>query len=89
MLNRRVFLKSAAAAGTLAALSGLENLQAKQKPDEKNSTDKKDPNDISSLQKNKLPSRTLGKTGVKIPCLGLGTNRLDNQALIRAHFSSV
>jgi len=37
-------------------------------------------------QKSKLPQvpkRKLGKTGVEVSCLGLGTNKLDNQIILR------
>jgi len=30
-----------------------------------------------------VPRRKLGKTGVEVPCLALGTNRLDNQIILR------
>ncbi len=31
-----------------------------------------------------IPLRTLGKTGLKIPCLSLGANKLDNQMMLRS-----
>ena len=31
-----------------------------------------------------IPIRTLGKTGLKIPCLSLGANKLDNQMMLRS-----
>ena len=45
-----------------------------------------DPNTSKEPQKHKypqVPRRKLGKTGIEVPCLSLGTNRLDNQIILR------
>ena len=74
-IDRRNFLKTVGAAGlssvlvSTGAIAGPNQSNAKEKP-----------------QKPKypqVPKRKLGKTGVKIPCLSLGTNRLDNQVVLK------
>jgi predicted aldo/keto reductase-like oxidoreductase len=57
--NRRSFLKSAAAAGGAAALATSQTARAQAPPAEKPSG---------------LPLVTLGKTGQKVPVLGMGTS---------------
>jgi len=69
--NRRDFLKKAGIAGLAPVLASAEI--------------KKDAN-TPKAQKSKLPQvpkRKLGKTGVEVSCLGLGTNKLDNQIILR------
>ena len=73
-INRRNFLKAAGAAAGLAPalgeIAGANESSAAEK-----------------TQKPKypqVPRRKLGKTGVEVPCLSLGTNRLvDSQVLLR------
>jgi len=69
--NRRVFLKKVGVAGLAPVLASAEI-----------KTDANTP----KAQKSKLPQvpkRKLGKTGVEVSCLGLGTNKLDNQIILR------
>ncbi len=69
--NRRDFLKKAGVAGLAPVLASAEI-----------KTDANTP----KAQKTRLPQvpkRKLGKTGVEVSCLGLGTNRLDNQIMLR------
>jgi len=56
--NRRAFLKSAAAAGGVAALASADPVWA----------------DPPSVEPTGLPTVTLGKTGQKVPVLGMGTS---------------
>jgi predicted aldo/keto reductase-like oxidoreductase len=75
-LNRRNFLKNVGAAGLASVLvSG----KVKGNPNE--------PNAPAKSQESKFPQvprRKLGKTGVDVPCLSLGCNRLDNQIILRS-----
>ena len=70
-INRRNFLKAAGAAGISSVLASTGQANAEEKP-----------------QKSKFPQvprRKLGKKGVEVPCLGLGTmfNLVDNQIVLR------
>jgi len=78
-INRRDFLKTIGAAGLVPALapvtSGIASAQ-----------EKADPNAAAKTQGPKFPQRKLGKTGVKVPILSLGTmfNLIDNQIILRS-----
>ncbi|MHC4594892.1 MAG: aldo/keto reductase, partial [Planctomycetota bacterium] len=76
-VNRRNFLKTVGAAGLAPAFAGVtKGLEAS----EKANADKKDKPKYQQMTRRKL-----GKTGVEVPCLSLGTNRLvDSQVLLRA-----
>jgi hypothetical protein len=81
-INRRKFLKSLTAAGLGSVFASS---QIKAGPDEPNTID---PNAAKQIQKPKqpqVPRRKLGKTGVDVPCLALGTifNVVDNQVILR------
>jgi aryl-alcohol dehydrogenase-like predicted oxidoreductase len=72
--DRRSFLKTIGAAGIGSILAGLKLNAA-------------EPNKPAGEQKPRipqLPKRKLGKTGVEVPCLALGTNKTDNQIILRA-----
>jgi len=73
-IDRRNFLKAIGAAGLAPAFAGATN---------------NEPNAPEKTQEPKfphVPKRKLGKTGVEVSCLSLGTNRLDNQTILRAAF---
>lgn len=73
IFSRRDFLKTIGAAGIGSVLANLK-LEAAE------------PNKPSQEQKpqgQQLPKRKFGKTGVEISCLGLGTNKADNQIILR------
>jgi len=76
MLDRRKFLKSIGAAGTIPFFAQLTKLLA----GEPNLPDPNSPAERES----KIPLRKLGKTGVKIPCVSLGANRLDSIVILKA-----
>ncbi|MHC4457900.1 MAG: aldo/keto reductase [Planctomycetota bacterium] len=74
-INRRDFLKTIGAAGlgSVVASAGA-------------ATGSNDANATREVQKPEfpqMPKRKLGKTGVEVPSLSLGTNRLDNQIILR------
>ena len=74
-INRRNFLKTIGAAGLTSVFASAEV-----------KADPNHPHDSSKSQKPKFPQvprRKLGKTGVDVSCLSLGTNRLDNQIILR------
>ncbi|MCH7558272.1 MAG: aldo/keto reductase [Planctomycetes bacterium] len=72
-IDRRNFLKTVGAAGLSSVLASTGAIAG---PNQSNAEDKpKYP---------QVPKRKLGKTGVEVPSLSLGTNRLlDNQILLR------
>jgi hypothetical protein len=75
-INRRNFLKTVAAAGVGSALPAVKTKAEPNTPQEQ-----------SKKQKPQFPQvlkQKLGKTGIEVPCMALGTNRLDNQAILRA-----
>jgi hypothetical protein len=75
-IDRRNFIKSIGAAG-------LYSIGAYGQP----TTESNEPNAAKEEQNAllpQLPKRKLGKTGVEVPVLALGTNRLDNQVILRA-----
>ena len=74
-INRRNFLKTIGVAGLTSVFASAEV-----------KADPNYPRDSSKSQKPKFPQvprRKLGKTGVDVSCLSLGTNRLDNQIILR------
>jgi len=75
-VNRRNFLKVSSAAGLTALIT------AKKAAAESNVPALADPNEPEKTVP-KVPRRRLGKTGIDIPCLSLGTNALDNQVVLR------
>lgn len=76
-INRRDFLRTVGAAG----LGGSIALTAAADANEKTT----DPNTPRQIQKIILPTRTLGKTGVKVPILALGMmfDALEKQIVLR------
>ena len=81
-INRRNFLKTIGAAGLVPAMAQITAGIA-------SGEEKDDPNAPAKTQEPKLPQvpvRKLGKTGIKIPVLSLGTmfNLIDNQIILRS-----
>ncbi len=74
--NRRNFLRNVGAAGLASVLASGK---VKGNPNEPNAPAK---NQESKFPQ--VPRRKLGKTGVDVPCLSLGCNRLDNQIILRS-----
>ncbi len=74
-IDRRNFLKTVGAAGLSSVLVSTGAIAD---PNQSNAEGK--PQKPKYPQ---VPKRKLGKTGVKIPCLSLGTNRLDNQVVLK------
>ncbi|MHC4571669.1 MAG: aldo/keto reductase [Planctomycetota bacterium] len=74
-VNRRNFLKTIGAAG-LGSVFAPHKVKAN--PNEPNA-----PGKDQGSKFPQVPGRKLGKTGIDIPCLSLGTNRLDNQIILR------
>ena len=76
-IDRRNFLKTVGAAG-LGSVFGSTG--AIGRPNESSSTEKTQKSNLEQM-----PKRKLGKTGVKVSCLGLGTmfNLVDNQIVLR------
>jgi predicted aldo/keto reductase-like oxidoreductase len=80
-VNRRIFLRTVGAAGlgtVLAGCKGKEEAGSETSESESPTTTKQD-------KGTQMPKRTLGKTGVEVPVLSLGTmfNLLDNQIILR------
>ncbi len=74
-IDRRNFLKTVGAAGLSSVLVSKGATAGSNQSNAEEETQKpKYP---------QVPRRKLGKTGVKIPCLSLGTNRLDNQVVLK------
>ena len=73
-INRRNFLKTMGAAGLAPAFAGITKAAEPNKPNAPKTQKPKFP---------QVPKRKLGKTGVEVSCLGIGTNRLDNQIILR------
>ena len=82
-LDRRNFLKTVGAGALGAALAGCKGKEQPTvaDPNDPNSPAAADPQPQTAA---KLPTRVLGKTGVKVPVLGLGTmyNLVDNQIML-------
>ena len=81
-IDRRNFLKTMGAAGLGSALASAKAIAAPNDPKVA------DPDAEEKTQKPKLsqvPRRKLGKTGVEVPCLALGTffNVVENQAILK------
>ena len=79
--DRRDFLKSMGSVGLGLVLSSA---QAKAETNEPNAIEPNMPEKPSKPEFARVPRRRLGKTNVEVPCLALGTNRLDNQIILRA-----
>ncbi len=83
-INRRNFLKTVGAAGLAPAFAGVTTVfasaQVEAGPNEPNVID---PNASEKSKFPQVPGRKLGKTGVEVPCLSLGANKLDNQIILR------
>jgi hypothetical protein len=81
-INRRDFLKTIGAAGLVPALAPVTSGIA-------SGEEKADPNAVAKTEEPKFPQvprRKLGKTGVKVPVMSLGTmfNLIDNQIILRS-----
>ena len=75
IIGRRNFLKAAGVASLSSVLASKGVMAGQNQSNAEEETRKpKYP---------QVPRRKLGKTGVKIPCLSLGTNRLDNQVVLK------
>ena len=74
-IGRRNFLKAAGAAGLSSVLASKGVMAGQNQSNAEEETRKP--------KYQQVPRRKLGKTGVKIPCLSLGTNRLDNQVVLK------
>jgi len=85
-IDRRNFLKTVGAAGLGSVLTGCES----RKESEPNAVDANAPAKAQEPQYPQVPKRMLGKTGVKVPSLSLGTLRVDteNQILLRRTLQS-
>jgi len=78
-VNRRNFLKAMGAAGLAPAFTGVTRGFGSAETTTKQNAKKED-----KPKYPQVPRRKLGKTGVEVPCLSLGANRLvDNQILLR------
>ncbi len=74
-IDRRNFLKTIGAAGLGSVFVSAKTIAGPN-----------DPNAPGKTEESKFPQvprRKLGKTGVEVSCLALGTNRLDNQIVLR------
>ncbi len=86
-IDRRNFLKTVGAAGMAPALVGMQNVFA-------STAGLPDPAEPDAAEKTQhakfqqVPKRKLGKTGVEVPCLSLGTifNAVDKQIVLRRAF---
>lgn len=87
-IDRRNFLEAAAAVGLAAFATGTTThfavTGAVAGPDDSNAAEKRQKPEVPQV-----PKRKLGKTGVDIPCLSLGTampNLIDSQIVLRNAF---
>jgi len=80
-IDRRNFLKTMGAAGLGSVLAGCKGKEEKQ-PD---TVEAEAPERAQEPEYPQVPRRKLGKTGVEVPCLSLGTmfNLIDNQIILR------
>ncbi len=76
--DRRSFLKTIGAASLGSLLVKLQLNAA----EPNKSTEEQKP------QMQQLPKRKLGKTGIEVPCLSLGTNRIDGQIILANAFKN-
>ena len=74
-IGRRKFLKTIGAAGLTTIFTSAK---VKAGPNEPKPGEK-----TQEPEYPQVPRRKLGKTGVEVPCLSLGTNKLDNQIILR------
>jgi len=74
VLNRRKFLR-------LSATTGIGSLLLP-------ATSNASINENQQEEVNKIPFRTLGKTGVQLPILGLGVDRPDSNNVVRAAYNA-
>ena len=74
-IGRRNFLKTI---GAIGLGSVFTSHKVKAGPNEPNA-----PGKDQNFKVPQVPRRKLGKTGVEVPCMSLGTNRLDNQIILR------
>jgi hypothetical protein len=81
-IDRRNFLKTMGAAGLGSVLAGCKG-KAETKPDP---VESETPEKAQEPQFPQVPRRKLGKTGVEVSCLGLGTmfNLVDSQIILRS-----
>ncbi len=82
-INRRNFLKTVGAAGLGSVLASVDTTAGPDKPKVAGSDA---PEKEQKPEFPQVPRRKLGKTGVEVPCLSLGANRLNNQVILRAAF---
>ncbi len=88
-IDRRNFLKTVGAAGLGSALAGTTLALTGCRDKEEEQPDTAEP--VAKIEPEQtefphVPQRILGKTGIKIPCLSLGTmfNLIDNQIILRS-----
>jgi len=88
-IDRRNFLKTVGATGLGSALAGTALAFTGCKDKEEEQPDTAEP--VAEIEPEQtefphVPQRILGKTGIKIPCLSLGTmfNLIDNQIILRS-----
>ena len=84
-IDRRDFLKRVGAAGLAPAFAGVASVSAKADSNEPNV-----PAKTQDTEFKKVPKRALGKTGVEVPCLALGTifDVVENQVILRKALQS-
>jgi aryl-alcohol dehydrogenase-like predicted oxidoreductase len=80
-INRRNFLKTMGATGLGSVLAGCKGKEEK----EPNAIDPNAPGKTQKPKLSQVPRRKLGKTGVEVSCLALGTifNVVENQTILQ------